>query len=297
LIGYLYVLAAACLWGLLGVVSRYAFEQGVSPLEVAFWRAALGAVLFGAQAALMRKVRLERSDAGAVLGFGLVGISLFYGAYQLAIQSGGAALAAVLLYTAPALVALLSWLFLREPMDAHKLSALGLTLLGVALVSLQGGGARVTLAALFWGLLSALTYATYYLFGKLYLSKYSTPTVFLYALPVGALGLLPFVDFVPKNAEAWAAIAFLTVASTFFAVTLYFAGLRRLEATRASVVATIEPVVAALAAWLWWVERFSLLGYLGAGLVLAGVVWMVLRPQTGASPIRPTARPERPQSR
>ncbi|WP_297563824.1 DMT family transporter [Meiothermus sp.] len=278
--GYLYVLAAACLWGLLGVVSRWAFEQGVSPLEVAFWRAALGAVLFGAQAVLIQKVRLERADGWAVLGFGLVGISLFYGAYQLAIGSGGAALAAVLLYTAPAIVALLSWLFLREPMDAHKVGAVGLTLLGVALVSLQGGGVRVTPAAVFWGLLSALTYATYYLFGKLYLNKYSTPTVFLYALPVGALGLLPFVHFVPKNAEAWAAIAFLTVASTFFAVTLYFAGLRRLEATRASVVATIEPVVAAFVAWLWWGERFSLLGYLGAGLVLAGVVWMVLRPQT-----------------
>ncbi len=277
--GYLYVLAAACLWGLLGVVSKWAFEQGVSPLEVAFWRAALGALLFGAQAIWIQKVHLEQADRLAVLGFGLVGISLFYGSYQLAIQSGGAALASVLLYTAPAIVAILSWLFLREPMDAHKIGAVALTLLGVALVSLQGGGVKVSLAALFWGLLSALTYATYYLFGKLYLDKYRTPTVFLYALPVGALGLLPFVDFVPKNVEAWTAIAFLTIASTFFAVTLYFAGLRRLEATRASVVATIEPVVAAFAAWLWWSERFSLLGYLGAGLVLAGVVWMVIRPQ------------------
>jgi len=290
LAGYFYVLAAASLWGLLGVVSKWAFEQGVSPLEVAFWRAALGAVLFGTQALLVQKVYLQQRDLPAVAGFGLVGVSLFYGAYQLAIQSGGAALASVLLYTAPAIVALLSWLFLREPMDAYKLGAVGLTLLGVALVSLQGGGVKVTLAALFWGLLSALTYATYYLFGKLYLHKYSTPTVFLYALPVGALGLLPFVNFVPKNAEAWTAIAFLTMASTFFAVTLYFAGLRRLEATRASVVATIEPVVAAFVAWLWWGERFSLLGYLGAGLVLAGVVWMVLRPQARPVPEPPRSR-------
>ncbi|RIH88272.1 putative inner membrane transporter YicL [Meiothermus luteus] len=277
--GYLYVAAAAFLWGLLGVVSKWAFAAGVSPLEVAFWRAALGGVLFGAQALLLRQVRIEPADRWAVVGFGLVGVSLFYGAYQLAIQSGGAALASVLLYTAPAIVALLSWLFLREPMGPHKLLAVGLTLLGVALVSLQGGGVRITTAAVFWGLLSALTYATYYLFGKLYLGRYSTPTLFLYALPVGALGLLPFVQFAPKTAEAWAAIGFLTVASTFFAVTLYFAGLKRLEATRASVVATLEPVVAALAAWLFWGERFSPLGYLGAGLVLLGVVWMVLGPQ------------------
>ncbi len=269
---------------MLGVVSKWAFEQGVSPLEVAFWRAALGAVLFGTQAILIQKAYLQRQDLPAVAGFGLVGVSLFYGAYQLAIQSGGAALASVLLYTAPAIVALLSWLFLREPMDAPKVGAVALTLLGVGAVSLQGGGVNITLTAVFWGLLSALTYATYYLFGKLYLNKYSTPTVFLYALPVGALGLLPFVDFVPKNAEAWTAIAFLTIASTFFAVTLYFAGLRRLEATRASVVATLEPVVAAFVAWLWWGERFSLLGYLGAGLVVAGVLLMVLRPQARVVP-------------
>ncbi|MCS7058978.1 MAG: EamA family transporter [Meiothermus sp.] len=277
--GYLYVAAAAFLWGLLGVVSKWAFAAGVSPLEVAFWRAALGGVLFGAQAFILGQVRVEPADRWAVVGFGLVGVSLFYGAYQLAIQNGGAALASVLLYTAPAIVALLSWLLLREPMGPHKLSAVGLTLLGVALVSLQGGEARITAAAVLWGLLSALTYATYYLFGKLYLGRYSTPTLFLYALPVGALGLLPFVRFAPKTAEAWAAIGFLTVASTFFAVTLYFAGLKRLEATRASVVATLEPVVAALAAWLFWGERFSPLGYLGAGLVLLGVVWMVLGPQ------------------
>ncbi len=277
--GYLLVLSAASLWGLLGVVSKLAFEQGVSPLEVAFWRAALGAVLFGTHAFLIQKTHVQRKDLPAVAGFGLVGISLFYGAYQLAIQSGGAALAAVLLYTAPAIVALLAWLFLREPMDAYKLGAVALTLLGVAGVSLQGDGVNVTPAAVFWGLLSGLTYATYYLFGKLYLHKYTTPTVFLYALPVGALGLLPFVDFAPKNPEAWGAIFFLTVVSTFFAVTLYFAGLRRLQATQAAVVATVEPVVAGFAAWLWWGERFSLLGYLGAGLVLAGVLLMVLRPR------------------
>lgn len=68
---------------------------------------------------------------------------------------------------------------------------------------------------------------------------------------MGALGLLPFVSFAPKNAEAW-------MASTFFAVTLYLAGLWRLEATRASVLDM-------------WGERFSLLGYLWAGLVLAGM--------------------------
>lgn len=276
--GYVYVLSAAVLWGLLAPISKMAFDQGVSPLELAFWRAALGALIFGTHAALSKQVTVAKSDLPAVLGFGLVGIAVFYGAYQLAIQSGGAALASVLLYTAPAIVALLSWLFLREQMNAVKVLAVGLTLVGVAAISLQGGGVSVSTTAVFWGLLSAFTYALYYLFGKLYLHRYSTPTVFLYALPMGALGLFPLVDFAPKSALAWGAIAFLSLASTYLAIMAYYAGLRRLEATRAAVVASFEPVVAAGVAFAWFGERFSLWGYVGAALVLVGVLAMVLVP-------------------
>jgi DME family drug/metabolite transporter len=284
-VGYLYVLAAATLWGLLGSVSKLVFAQGVSPLEAAFWRAVMGMVVFGAHAIIARQTRINRKDFPAFVGFGLVGIALFYGGYQSAIAAGGAALAAVLLYTAPAMVALMSWLMLKEPMDGFKVLAIALTLLGVAAISLQGGSVRVTGAAVFWGLVSAFTYATYYIFGKLYLSRYTAPTMLLYALPVGALALAPFVHFVPKNLTAWATMVFLALASTYAANLFYYAGLKRLETTRASVVATLEPVVAALVAWLWWGEKFSGLGYLGALLVLSGVLLMVFKPSSGAQPL------------
>lgn len=276
--GYLYVLIAASLWGLLGSVSKWVFEQGISPLEAAFWRAVLAWVLFASHAFAIRQTKLQTKDLWPVLAFGLVGISLFYGGYQMAIQTGGAALAAVLLYTAPAIVAVLSWLILKEPMNGVKIGAVLLTLLGVALISLQGGSIHVTPAAVFWGLVSGLTYATYYIFGKLYLGRYTTPTLFLYALPIGALGLFPFVHFAHKSPVAWAALIFLAIASTYVAVMVYYAGLKRLEATQASVVATIEPVVAGFVAYLWWHEQFGWLGYMGAGLVLAGVLLMVMKP-------------------
>lgn len=261
---------------------------------MAFWRAALGAVLFGAQALLMQKVRLERADAWAVLGFGLVGISLFYGAYRAAIGSGGAALAAVLLYTAPAIVALFSWLFLREPMDAHKVGAVGLTLLGVALVSLQGAGQGHAGRGVLGPALGPDLCHLLPVWQALPEQVRHPHGVFVRAAG-GGFGAAAVCAFCAQKRRGLDGHRLSDGGLHLLAVTLYFAGLRRLEATRASVVATIEPVVAALAAWLWWGERFSLLGYLGAGLVLAGVVWMVLRPQTGAAPIRPIARPERPR--
>lgn len=274
--GYVFVLVAATLWGLLGSFSKLAFQEGITPLEVAFWRAAIGSVLFGAHALLLRQAKVARRDLIAVLGFGLLGISVFYAAYQFAVQSGGAALAAVLLYTAPALVALLAWLLLHERMTPGKLAALGLTLLGVAAISLQGGEVHLSAAALLWGMLSAFTYALYYIFGKLYLSRYSTPTIFLYALPVGALGLFPLVQFEAKSLLAWGALLFIASLATYGANLAYYAGLRRLEATRAAVVATFEPVVAAGVAFAWWGERFGPLGYVGAGLVLLGLLVLTL---------------------
>jgi DME family drug/metabolite transporter len=283
-VGYLYVLAAAVLWGMIGPVSRLALHGGVDPLEVAFWRAVIAAGCFGVHAAAIGQTRLARRDVPLTLGFGLAGVSLFFGAYMRAVQSGGAALAAVLLYTAPAWVALLSAVFLGEAMPRRKVAAVALAIAGLAGIALAGGGGtiRLTPAALFWGLLSGWAYALYYLVGKRAFERYHASTFFLYALPVGALGLLPFVRFGPKTGAEWAVIVFLAVVPTYGSYLLYSIGVRKVEATRAATVATVEPVVAAIAAYLMWGERMGIGGYLFALLVIAAVVLMVTGGRAGA---------------
>lgn len=274
--GYLYILLAATLWGLLGPVSRFAMRDGIDPLEIAFWRAALAGVLFGAHALLRGETRVARRDLPAVFGFGAVGVALLYVAYFLAVREGGAALAAVLLYTAPVWVALLSVLFLGERLGPRKAAAMLLAVAGVGGIAASGGGGvRLSAAALGWGLASGWAYAFYYLFGKRYFARYHAATLFLYALPVGALLLLPFVPFRPKTAAAWAVLVFLAVVPTYGAYLLYSAALRRIEATRAAVVATFEPVVATGAAYAVWGERLGTAGYLAAAVTLLGVALMV----------------------
>ena len=280
--GYIYVLCAAALWALIGPLSKQAIALGVSPLEAAFWRSAIGWSCFATHALATRAWKLQRKDAPAVACFGLLGVSTLFGSYVLSISMVGAALASVLLYTAPAWVAVLSCLMLGETMNPHKLAALVMTLAGVALVSLgpaitsgEGLGA-VNLTGIALGLLSGFSYATYYIFGKLYLGRYSTPTLFLYALPVGCLGLLPFLHFGHKSPQAWLVLALLAVTTTYGAYSVYYAGLRRLEATRVAIVATLEPVLAAGLAYVWWDERFDALGYAGSALILAAVLCAIL---------------------
>ncbi len=274
--GYLLVLCAAVLWGLIGPLSKFLFIEGITPLEVAFWRSVIGWGLFAAQALIRGAGRAQTRDLPVLAAFGLVGVSLFYGSYQVAIGLVGAALGSVLLYTAPAWVALLSRLVLGEAMTPGKLCAVAATIFGVACVSLSSGGTvQPSALGVLAGLTAGFTYALYYIFGKKYLSRYETATLFLYALPVGALGLLPFVEFSQKTPTAWAFLFLLSATTTWGAYSFYYAGLRRLEATRAAVVATLEPLVSAWLAWWWWDERFGPTGYLGSGLILAAVLLMV----------------------
>ena len=276
--GVLAITAAACLWGCIGPFSKLAFREGLAPLEVAFWRAAVGWIFFALQAVWKREYTIAPRDLPMMAGFGILGVTVFFGSYQLAVQHGGAALASVLLYTAPAWVALLARIFLKEPLPPFKIVCVGLTIAGVAAVALGSSSAQAITAtplALTTGLIAGLSYALYYIFGKHYLKVYSTHTIFLYTLPVGLLGLWPWIDFHPMTHTGGFAVFFIGLAATFAAYTFYCIGLRHLDASRASVIATLEPVVAGILAYVWWNERFSFSGYAGMATILGTVLLMV----------------------
>lgn len=269
----LLVLAAAGLWGLLGIFGKLAAAQGLSPLEVAFWRAALGGGLFAAQAGVARAPLPRGRDLWVTAAFGLAGVSVFYGAYQLAVRAGGASLASVLLYTAPAFVALSGWALYRERLGGRTWLAVGATLFGIGLISLSGGqGVQASPAALGFGLLSGLTYALYYVYGKAFFHRFNPAALYAVALPVGALGLLPFTGFAHKSPAAWLILAAIALPSTYLAYNAYADGLRGLPATRASVIASVEPVVAAGLAALIFGERLSWLAVVGAALVIGAAL-------------------------
>jgi DME family drug/metabolite transporter len=276
--GYLLILLAAVLWGLIGPLSRIAFNHGMPAAEVAFWRTFLSWLLFAAHACWLRRVVVAPRDLPLIMAFGLAGIAGLFGFYVLAVREGGAALASVLLYTAPAWVAVMSFLAFKERMTGDKFTAVALTMAGVFLISLGprlftgSGGLSFSVAAIAFGLASGFSYALYYIFGKRYLDQYSTPTLFLYAEPVGALVLLPFFRFSAHPVQAWAACGVIALLATYGAYSLYYAGLRYLEATRAAVVATMEPVAANVMAYFMFGERFDLAGYVGAGFILLAVV-------------------------
>lgn len=274
--GYAFIAVAATLWGILGPFSRLAFAEGLSPMEVAFWRALLAWGFFSVHAAATRSLRLAPRDIPMVALFGVTGVTLFYGTYQMAIRMGGAALASVLLYTAPAWVTVFARLVFREPLTPSKIAALALTLTGVVCVSWGGGTVHMTASALLFGLAAGFCYSLYYIFGKYFSTRYSSPNLFFYLLPIGAATLFPWVEFSAKSPAAWGALLIIAAACTYGAYFCYYLGVRRLEASRAAITATLEPVVAAMTAFVWWGEAFGISGYVGSALILGAVVMVVM---------------------
>jgi DME family drug/metabolite transporter len=299
--GYLFVLFAATMWGLIGPVAKVAFEAGMPPLETAFWRTSIGWGFFALHAICSRKTRMAYKDLPLVAAFGVAGIAGLFGCYVVAVDHGGAALSAVLLYTAPAWVAVMSRLLFAEALTPMKLTALGMTMLGVAGVCFgpafaQGEASiHVSAMAVGFGLMSGFSYALYYVFGKHFENRYTTPTLFLYAMPVGAMVVTPFFSFAPHPPAAWFAVVILGLFSTYGAYLIYYMGLKHLEATRAAVVATIEPVVAALLAYSMWNEQLSPIGYVGGALILAGVIVVVLEGEHRLRKTRELVSPHRPR--
>jgi DME family drug/metabolite transporter len=197
----------------------------------------------------------------------------------MAVKQGGAALAAVLLYTAPAWVIILSRIFLKESITPTKILALVLTLIGISAISMGQdagqGSSPISVSAIVFGLTSGFCYSLYYIFGKYFTGRYSSYNLFLYVLPIGALGLLPWVTFTTKTPTAWLALMSLVIISTYGANSCYYLGLKYLDAGRASITATIEPVVAAVVAYFWWGEVITVQSYMGGAVILCAVILMI----------------------
>ncbi len=202
--GGLFILAAALLWSSLGVAGRFAFRAGVVPLEAAFYRAAnsFACVLVLLGATNRRVLRVRPGDLGLFAAFGLLGVAAFFVVYMIAINTSTVATAAILLYTAPAFVIVLSALLFDETLTISRAIAVACAFIGCVLVG-RGydlSGLRLNLPGVLAGLASGLAYALYTIFGKMALRRYTPLTTLTYTLGFGTvfLGTLGATGVIPR---------------------------------------------------------------------------------------------------
>ncbi len=280
--GYLLVAAAACLWATLGLFFSQLHDAfGFSALTIAFLRAGIAALVLLVVGALARPGELRVSPRAFVflVFYGLAGVAAFYFLYAQAVIATNVTTAVVLLYTAPGFVTVMAWRFWGEPLTARKLSALGLAFVGCALVARAYNLSllRLNLFGLAIGLGAGFTYALYTILSKFALERHSSWTALTYAFVLGACFLAPQQSpegFAPlaRDGAAWLLVIGLAVGPTLGSYALYNAGLQRVPASNASLVAMLEPVIASVLAFIFLGERLELLQWVGGALVIAGAV-------------------------
>ena len=287
IVGFLAVGAAASIWGTLGFFAKILYAEGVSFEALVAVRASIGWVAMLLFVLLMRGIgtlQVAKRDFLFLIPLGLVGIGAFYLLYFFTVRESTVGTAAILLYSSPAFVALLAWVFLKETLGPLRLLALALTFGGIFLV--VGGydpdALEVSLLVLATGLLSGLTYGLYSIFGKPVAGHLEPAIILSYALGFGSvllvLAALPTLyTLVGLSSGSYALLVMLAVVHTALAFGLYTVGLKRLDAGQAAIVATVEPVVAGAIGVVLLGEKLTALKVIGALLVLAGAALAQVR--------------------
>ncbi len=276
--GYLLVAAAACLWATLGLFFSVLHDAfGFSALAIAFLRAGIAAVVLLAAMVVARPslLRVSRRSLALLAVYGLAGVAAFYFLYAQAVIATSVTTAVVLLYTAPAFVTVMAWRFWGEPLTARKMGALAVAFTGCALVAQAYDPSRLVLnwTGVAIGLGAGFTYALYTILSKFALQRHSNWTALAYAFAIGALLLAPLQStesFAPlaRDGWAWLLVIGLALGPTLGSYTLYNAGLRRVPASNASLVAMLEPVVASVLAFVVLGERMEPLQWVGGVMVV-----------------------------
>jgi drug/metabolite transporter (DMT)-like permease len=285
--GTLLCLGSGAAFGAMAAFGKLAYDEGATV-------GTLLAVRFGLAAALFwilvlaggagREVRaLGRRDVVVGLSLGACGYAIQAGCYFAALERIDASLLSLVLYTFPAMVALGAVILGRERIDGRRLAALLLASGGLVLVVAGAGTGALDALGTALGLGAAVVYSTYILVSERPAARLR-PRVLSALVCTGAAAsltagsaLLGELRLDEVSVAGWGWLACLAMVSTVAAISLFFAGLRRVGPTTASILATVEPLVTVLLAYLVFGEALGAVQLAGGALVLAAVPVLQLR--------------------
>lgn len=304
--GYLLVLLAVGCFVVNAGVARVVLTSGVSAVELSAIRAVGTALVLGVTITVTGRapsLRVRPREVPTLLAYGLVGVAMLHMTYFVAIERLPIGLALLLEYLAPVLVALWVRVVRRQPVRAALWPALGMCLVGLALVAEVGGDAvGLDPLGVLAGLGAAVSFATYFLLGeRMVVHRDPLSTTFWGFAIAGALWsvVAPWWDALATATRTSVAlpaavgagtvplallVAWVVVLGTLVPFGAATASLRHLPATTVTVVAILEPVGAAMLAWWWFDESQTALQAAGVALVLAGIV-LALRARTVRTPV------------
>lgn len=286
-LGLSLVVLATALWSTSGVfINLVVSGSGISPLGLAFWRDLCTLTCLFVFVALFRRdlLRVDRRDLPWLAAMGVISIGLFHVLWVTSVMVNGVAVSTVIQCNGPVFVTIAAWLIWREPLTRYKIASIVLASVGTVLIARLYGPQELQLTTngLLIGLGLAVTYSGLSLFGKKLAGRYSPWTVLLYIFGFATLILLPFqVIFSvpipwPVSPGVLGYFTALVLLPTLSGFGIYNASLHYLQASVASIVATLEVPFAAIVSYIALGERLDGWQIVGAALVVSGVALLSL---------------------
>ncbi len=286
--GIIYVLLAGTMWGCMGLLVRPLNNMGLQSMDIVGLRSYVTVLLTLIGLPLLCKlnntsvkqaVRIRLKDIWVFVGTGIISVVFFNFCYFNTIIHTSLSVAAIMLYTAPIFVMLISVPVFKNKLNRYKVFALILAFAGCGIVTGAFIGKMVIgMAGFLFGIGAGVGYALYSIFGKLAADKkYNSVSITLYTFIFASIGVLPFinirhiVEILTGNGGLLYSILLITI-TTFLPYIFYTAGLSLMEPGKAAIVACIEPVVATLVGWVSFGEKPTMMTALGVVLVIFAII-------------------------
>ncbi len=281
LLSVISVIMAGILWGSMGIFVRRLNSAGLQLMGIVELRAVVTAVIMFVILAIFRRdlLKLRLKDIWCFIGTGIGSIVFFNYCYFKTMVSASLSVAAILLYTAPAIVMLMSFVLFKEKMTLRRIAAVVIAFIGCVCVSGLSPANNISISCIITGLGAGLGYALYSIFGRFALQRgYSSVTISAYTFLFAAIGTLPLInpsELFMKLGTGSDVIVFAIifgVVTTIMPYALYTWGLQYLENGKASVLASVEPVVATLIGIFVFDEALTVSAAIGIILVLISIM-------------------------
>jgi drug/metabolite transporter (DMT)-like permease len=279
-LGYIYVVLAAILWASSGSAAKFLFRSGVSPFQLVQLRATISAFLLFLWLILAKRglMKIRKKDLTSLFLLGLI-LAATQFTYLYTISRINVAAAILLQYQAPVLIAGYALFFKHRRLSSFTLVALSGAIAGCYLMV---GGYNLDILkmnslGIISGLASAFTFALYALKSEYSMRSYTPWTVLFYALLFAALiwNVLepPLSAFTGAyTTVSWWWILFIGVFGTILPYGLYNEGINLILPTRASITATLEPVLAGVISFFLLGESMGPLQIIGSGMVISSIL-------------------------
>jgi len=294
--GYVFALLGGACWALAGVFGQYLFQvHALTPQ----WLVSVRLLCAGIILMIVCKMRgqqllhifKDKRDVRDLIIFSVVGAALCQYSYFAAVAASNAATATFISYTSPIFIILLTSLKTRKLPARYEIVSVILVIVGIFIVATHGNinALHVSGQSLIWALVSAITFAVYSIQSQRLMEKFDTLLITAWGMLLGG-GLL-FIVFRPWEMKvtitfnAYAALSVLIVFGTILSYIFFLEAIKKIGATKGSLLSSIEPVIATILSVVWLKDRFQIIDILGFALILS-TVFVIARAATCESEVQ-----------